>query len=499
MKPKVHDINRGRSSRLNLSYVPAVRVPATKILKIGAVILICLAFSGLLIRNKINAPTVAAEETTATNSASQEERAVLESKLSELERQIAENQKIIDEYQRTGKTLSNEIKSLNAKISQLNLQIKAINLNLQKLDDEITETQKKINVTENKIERHKITLAKGIRDIYEADTQSLMEVLLTNASLSDFFGNIENITLIQSNIQTALNEIIALRENLLDQKQELASEKSDVENLKNYREAQKAAIASTQAEKSRLLTVTKGKESEYQKILAQNKETAAQIRSRIFQLLGGGELTFEKAYEYAKLAEGATGVRAAFILAILQHESLLGKNVGRCSYQTAMHPTRDIPIFLALLAKLAIDPNSTVAQVSCPNAHGVYGGAMGPAQFIPSTWALYTGWQKNGGVWEYNADNDSVGKVSGNRPSNPWNNADAFVATALYLKDSLESSSCRNYANQIPAQAQTLKERCAAAQYYAGNRWFNYRFVYGDPVLAKTAKFQQDIDILTAS
>jgi len=481
-----------------LSYLAATRIPLIKTMKLAGTSLVFLVLLGLTLGAKLNAPTIAAEEATRNGVASQEERSALEAQLKDLEAQIAENQKKIDDYKKQGNTLKSEISSLNAKISQLNLQIKAINLNLEKLDDEINTTQKNINVTESKIDANKITLAKGMRDLYEADNQSLMEVLLANENLSDFFGNIESIALVQANIQAALNEVIALRDDLLEQKQELAAEKSDVENLKNYRESQKKGIAATQAEKNRLLTVTKGKESEYQKLLAQNKETAAQIRSRIFQLLGGGELTFEKAYEYAKLAEGATGVRAAFTLAILQQESLLGRNVGRCNYQTAMHPSRDVPIFLALISKLGIDPGSIVAQVSCPNAHGVYGGAMGPAQFIPSTWALYGGWQKNGMNWEYNSSKDSIGKTSGNQPSNPWNNADAFVAAALYLKDALESSSCSGYASQIPAQAQTLKERCAAAKYYAGNRWYNYRFVYGDPVLAKAAQFQQDIDILTA-
>jgi len=463
--------------------------------------LVLLAFSGLLLGTKLNTPTQAAEMTGTENGAtSQEEREKLENELAELERQILEHQSTVAEYQKQGKTLTNEIKSLNAKISQLNLQIKAVNLNLQKLDDEITSTQKNINVTENRIDGHKTALARGVRDLYEADAQSLIEVLLANANLSDFFGDVNNITLVQSNIRTALNEVVALRVELLEQKQELAAEKSDVENLKNYQESQKKSVATTQAEKNQLLTVTKGKESEYQKILKETQATAAQIRSRIFRLLGGGELTFEEAYKYARLAEGATGVRAAFLLAILQQESLLGKNVGRCSYQGAMHPTRDVPIFLAILSKLGIDPNSTVAKVSCANRDGAYGGAMGPAQFIPSTWAIYGGWEKNGSSWEYNQSKDYIGKITGQTPSNPWSNADAFVATSLYLKDALNSSACRNYVseNRNIADAQVLAERCAAARYYAGGRWYYYRWAYGEPVVVKAQQFQKDIEILTA-
>ncbi|MEK7077401.1 MAG: lytic murein transglycosylase, partial [Patescibacteria group bacterium] len=284
------------------------------------------------------------------------------------------------------------------------------------------------------------------------------------------------------------------RENLGAQKNELELEKEDNENLKAAQQQQKQGVQSTQKEKSNLLTITKGKESEYQKILEKSKETAAQIRSRIFQLLGGGELTFEKAYEFAKLAEKATGVRAAFILAILNQESSFGRNVGQCQYN-AIHPktgvtvmrSKDIPIFEDLLSRLGIDKNSRAAYVSCPIVRdGAHGGAMGPAQFIPSTWKLYE---------------KEIARVTGSGAPNPWNNADAFSATALYLKDSLNSSACRNYANENKhiADVQILVERCAASQYYSGGRWYTYRWVYGEPVIQKAAKFQADINVLEGS
>jgi len=416
----------------------------------------------------------------------QEQREELERQLADLEKQIEEHQKTIESYQKQGKTLKNEINALNAKIEKLNLQIKAVNLSLSKLNREINNTQKQINTTENRIDTRKDAISKTIRSLYEADNQSLFVILAGNPTLSAFFDNLNNLTLIQNNLRTALTEIVKLKQELLEQKQELSLEKEDTENLKAIQEAQKKNVQGSQAGKTNLLNVTKGKESEYQKLLQKTKETTAQIRSRIFELLGGGELTFEKAYDYAKLAEGATGVRAALILAVLNRESLLGKNVGRCSYTTAMHPTRDTPYFLELLKRLNIDPNSIVAYVSCPNSDGVYGGAMGPAQFIPSTWKLYE---------------SKISAVTGNNPPSPWNNADAFAATAVYMKDLLESSGCKSYADQnqnvLPYQA--LLERCAAAKYYAGSRWYTYRFWYGEPVVVKANEYEDDIKILTSN
>lgn len=424
-----------------------------------------------------------ASSTVAQLSPKEQERKELESQLADLERQIDEQQKTVEQYQKQGKTLTSEVNLLNAKIAKLNLQIKTVNAQLTKLSDEITVTQSRINDTQTNIDIHKDAITHALRELHESDNQGMVAIMLASDKLSDVFGYIDNVTRVQDNLRTSLEEITKLRQNLVAQKVELSSQKEDAENLRAVQQAQKKGVQSTQTEKNQLLKVTKGKESEYQKILAKTKETAAQIRSRIFQLLGGGELTFEKAYEYAALAEQATGVRAALVLAILNRESLLGKNVGRCTYTTAMNPTRDTPYFLELLKRLGIDPTSEFAKVSCANQHGSYGGAMGPAQFIPSTWKIYE---------------SKITAVTGNNPPSPWNNADAFAATAVYMKDLIASASCKSYAdaNKNTVSYQTLIERCAAAKYYSGGKWYTYRFWYGDPVVVQANDYEDDIKVL---
>jgi len=429
--------------------------------------------------------TTEAEEAAAAEKSEsekrQEQQAELERQLADLEKQIEEHEKTVAQYQKEGKTLKGEISSLNAQISSLNLKIKSITLTLTKLNQEINETQRNINRTENKIETNKDALSNALRTVDETDRENTLSILLANNNLSDFFGSINDIMLIQDGIRAKLDEITKQKQDLLVIKQELSDKKEDQENIRAVQLTQKKSQESVQTKKASLLKATQGKETEYQKILKKTQETAAQIRSRIFELLGGGELTFEKAYNYARIAEGASNVRAALILAILNRESLLGKNVGRCSYKTAMHPTRDIPYFLDLLKRLNIDPESTAAKVSCANQHGSYGGAMGPAQFIPSTWKLYE---------------TKIANVTKNSPPNPWNNSDAFTATGIYIRELMDSQSCIEYGKQIPSDSQMLRERCAAAKYYAGSRWYTYRFWYGDPVVKTANSYEDDIAVL---
>ena len=221
-------------------------------------------------------------------------------------------------------------------------------------------------------------------------------------------------------------------------------------------------------EKSNILKVSKGLEKQYQLVLAQQKLTAAQIKKELFQLQGSAAISFEVAYTYAKEVGSKVGIRPAFLLGIIAEESNLGQNVGTGNWNVDMHPTRDKPIFEQICKDLGLDPDQM--PVSKKAWYG-YGGAMGPAQFIPSTWVLYE---------------DRITAITGNKPPNPWDPRDAFYASALLLTDNGAKNGVRS------------TERLAALRYLAG--WKNatksaYAF-YGNEVMDLADKFQSQIDVL---
>jgi len=468
MKPHlIIDIHKKYSTRLNLNSQRVISIPVKFLLTVFFIPLIILFF----VFGSVTAPTSNGVVAAQNND---EQRKALESQLAELENQISQYETTIKQYKTQGKTLQGEIKRLETQIAKLSLQIKAISLTLSKLDTEINSTQAQINRIESDINFNKKNLSQTLQTLYENDNKSLVEILFTNPKLSDFFTDLNNLLAVQDNLRLVIIKIAEAHQKLIDQKEVLALGRADAAALKAYQDSQKTSIQKTQTEKGNLLKTTKGKESEYQKLLTETKKTTAEIRKQIFKFLGGGELEFGDAYQLAKMAEKATGVRAALILAVLDRESALGKNVGQCDYKTAMHPTRDIPIFLEIIKELGFEKNleSGIIKVSCANADGAYGGAMGPAQFIPSTWAVYS---------------DKISQLTGNDPASPWNNADAFMATALYLKDA-----------GAGAGASLANERKAAAKYYAGSRWSNYLWTYGARVIAQAQEFEEDIVILSS-
>ena len=475
IQPRSKSVFRNLERRVNLGYQPRRNLPvglAVKFLGITAAIILFLGGSASA---PINNQTMAQE--VSTSPANQEERQALEAQLKELETQMDAYQGQIAGYQKQGSSLKGEISKLNGKISLINVQIKAINLSLSQIDASIADTASKIKSTEDTIDASRGILGNLLKQLYISERTNLLEIFLQHPKLSDFFNDVNSIDNLQNSLRLTIVKIRDLRGQLEDQRSQLAAAREDAASVKEYQAAAKAQTENIKTQKNTLLTVTKGQESKYQALLKETKETTVQIRSRIFQLLGGGQLSFEEAYKYAKLAGDATGVRPALILAVLDRESALGQNVGRCSYKTAMSPgvppksgrRDDISIFLALTSTLGLNPDTML--VSCANSDGAFGGAMGPAQFIPSTWNIY----KN-----------QISKITGQTPASPWNNADAFVATALYLRDA-----------GATGNVSLSQERTAAAKYYAGGNWSRYLWTYGQAVVSLAGKFQEDIDTIT--
>ena len=409
---------------------------------------------------------------TSAQTTAQKQQA-LESQLTQLEGQIDQYEGQITADEQKGTSLTGAIKGLNAEIAKVNLQIQATSLTLQQINGQIADTNSQITITQGNITNEKTSVASLLQVLYEGDQTNFMELFLENPHLSDLWNETENISLLDSNLSADVTQLNTLTGQLQGQDQQLATSESAAASAQAYETAQAQQIATTKSQEGQLLTATKGEESVYQTLVTQTKQTAAQIRNQIFQLLGGGSLTFAQAYQYAQVASQATNVNPALILAVLDRESALGQNVGQCSYQSAMSPG-NIPIFLTIVQQLGL--NASDMMVSCPNADGVYGGAMGPAQFEPSTWELYA---------------SSVSSVTGDNPPSPWSNADAFVATALYLRDAMQG--CTSIYSATLDQ-----ERCTAAKYYAGGAWKNYLWTYGEAIVQQAQTFTQDIATITS-
>lgn len=410
-----------------------------------------------------------------------ERRAQLEAELAELEKQIEKEREIIRGKQLEATTFERDIAILNAQISKMRLEIRARNLEINNLGAGINRRSELIDELEGKIGSEKASMAELLRRVNEMDSTSLVEIILGYDSLSDFFEDFSSFESIQKELQFSLGDIKNTQEKTEEEQKSLEQKKKEELELRYIQELEKGKAEDKESDHQYLLKITKGQEAKYQELLARNQKSAAAIRSELFLLRGSPAIPFERAVEYANFAWGVTGVRPALLLGVISYESELGANLGTGNWKDDLYDCyksigyktsaeKQKTAFLAITSELGLDPDAM--PVSKAPYYGC-GGAMGPAQFMPTTWQLYKA---------------KVAELTGHNPPSPWEPLDAFVAAASLLKD-----------NGAVAGSYTA-ERKAALRYFAGSNWWksSYGF-YGDDVMALTAKYQKQIDIISGN
>ncbi len=423
---------------------------------------------------------------------SEEEKARLRTEYDKLQSEIVEWQKILDDTRAKKNTLTGDVTALNAQIKQAEVQIKQKNVAISNIAGEINQKTKHISGLELRINEGRQSLAKLLRQKNEGDSYPLAALVLGGEGLSSFFANMDAINSIDRALQERFEELRSVKAETETERAALDEKRNQELDAKYVVEVKKNQIAQNEKEKKQLLNITKEQERSYQTVLAERQQRAEQIRTALFDLRDTQGISFSRALEYAEYASQKTGVRAALILAILSQESDLGKNIGSCfvtdiatgdgvgkntgsKFEKVMKAPRDTEPFLEITESLGLTWATT--PVSCPlgktySSSRGYGGAMGPSQFIPSTWELYIEKLKN---------------TLGVSLPNPWDPKHAIMATALYMQG-------------LGADGGTYTtERNAACRYYSGRSCDSRKptnYTYGDSVLNKAKNFQENIDFL---
>lgn len=435
------------------------------------------------------------------NSSKDEYNILLEKCRDYFEAEIAEIEKDVSKTGDKKDNLKDEIYSLNKKIKSLNYQISQNNIMVKDLKNQVKDTVDSIGRTTTEIDDSRGGLAGILREINQEDKRSVIELLLAEEKISDFYNNLTALEALNNEIKNEVKNIKDLKSYLETQKDTLSNEKEEIESAIIVQKLKKDDSADAKKDQEYFLSIT---EKEYKKYVAEKKEAQKKvdaIKARIFKLIGTDkEIKFGPALEIAKYVESITGVRPALLLAVITQESNLGANVGQCYLKNektgagihkdtgefisrVMKPMGksgrkgDIEDFLIITKELGRDPFTT--RVSCPMSYG-YGGAMGPAQFIPTTWA---------GNKKGNGYKDRVKEITG-EPADPWNINDAFLASAFLLGD-------------YGAKKQTYNgEFNAVLSYFAGPSWYNskykntYKRDYGDPVMKIVSRYEKDIEAI---
>lgn len=431
------------------------------IIVMNAILIACLAVPGAL------------GQTTLEQVSS--ERSELQSQLAALEKEIAQYQKDLKTIKGQKNTLVNKISQLKKQQDLIAAQMRMISLQVSNLDEQEMTTQKSADANLRRGKELQDEMGDVIAALAREDDRPFLYSLVMSDSLSAAFADRNAYVRLAEELVKLLRVRQKALEELNADLAAIAATRETKNKLLEIQGLQQKQLIGSVSSQNTLLAQTKGKESAYQTQLSDTQKEVAAIRNRLYQLLEvSKQITFGQAVTIAKWASDQTGVRAAFLLAVLTQESNLGQNVGTCnragdppskSWRVIMKPERDQEPFKTITSELGLNINTT--PVSCPmrdksgNQIG-WGGAMGPAQFIPSTWMGYRA---------------KVTAITG-KAANPWDIRDAFLAAAIKLK--------------ADGGASQSGEWKAAMKYFSGGTNPAYSF-YGDNVVKMAGEYADDI------
>ncbi|MEK7541750.1 MAG: lytic murein transglycosylase [Patescibacteria group bacterium] len=365
-----------------------------------------------------------------------QERSELERQLNQLEQEAETLDKSVQQTQGEARNLTSEVKTIDTEVKRRELEIRRLTLAIKKTGLEIRQKAEGVALLTRKIEKSRTALAGSLFLLSTHEDDDGLSIFLKHRSLSDFFNSLHNLDRVQSNIQDALGEFKEDRATLEREREALEAAREEQQELKALQEVERRFLAQKKGEKDELLRLTRGKEALFQQLLKSKKRDIATLKTQLFYLEKTG-ITAEDAVRIADQAAKRTGIRTAFLLALLEVETgkqfedgviSVGTNLGTGNWKRDLYDCyiaigkkksaeAEKAALFAITDGLGLDPDKM--PVSRRPNYGC-GGAMGPAQFLPTTWRRFT---------------DRVGSLTGHAPPNPWNVEDAFTAAALFLAD----------------------------------------------------------------
>jgi peptidoglycan hydrolase CwlO-like protein len=324
-----------------------------------------------------------------------------------------------------------ELQAENSKLYRNQTQINATLALLNSIQADIARRESELDNLRAQAELNRTMLAEYIRQLYYTDQD------YTVVKLSIFQGDLDDMAV---NFDSMLNI-----------KAEIANSLQVISNAKTKNEQAQAELAKQEQDRQEILQTQKVQQAQIAGEVQEKKATVAEIQQKISKLRStlssflGKSYSIEDVVEAVKLASKKTGVRKEFLFAMLDKETDLGRFTGGCAYDKSKMGSTNEGIFKRIADELGY--NYKKLKVSCPLSYGI-GGAMGVAQFMPTTWGdpdgSPVGWRPK------------IKSATGHNPPDPWNLTDGVVGMALKLKASGGDSKSG--------------ERNAAAAYYCGSR-----------------------------
>jgi len=201
--------------------------------------------------------------------------------IKKIEKQIAERQAQINQERAKASSLQNQISILDNRVEQVKLDITATETKLEELNLEIDLIETEVDKLDKNIVKQKNIIAEFIRNINTDGHKSMLEIIATYDSFSDFYSQLQYLQTIEHDLGKS-TKTLSLQKNELSLKQKVVNDrKQSYEELQKDLTQKKSDFTEQVYVKESLFVETKQSEKSYQTLLASLKKEYQSIENQI--------------------------------------------------------------------------------------------------------------------------------------------------------------------------------------------------------------------------
>ena len=227
-------------------------------------------------------------------------------KIEELEKEITQYQGDLEEVGKEKQTLTSEVKTLDISRQKISTDIKLTQNRIDSTSFQIEELSFGIDDKEEKISKNIEVIAETIRTMNEVESESLIEIVLSNDNISGFLDQVETLQQFQSKMRDDVKRLTELKEDLEDEKTQTQKKQTELADFKGDLSDQKYVLDINRKDKNTLLSITKNKESNYEKLLDEKVEAREAFERELLDL----ESQLKIEIDTSKIAAAGKGVLA---------------------------------------------------------------------------------------------------------------------------------------------------------------------------------------------
>jgi murein DD-endopeptidase MepM/ murein hydrolase activator NlpD len=190
------------------------------------------------------------------------------------------------------KTLQNAVAALNLNIQKLQKSITLAQAQIKQKDSQITTINTTISTTTSQISDIQSEVADSLRQLESLDNESLIAVLLSGGTLSDFFDQSATLDSLRTQLENKINDLDSLKNTLKTNEVAAEAQKAQLATYQQNLTEQQQGLAISKDSQTKLLTQTKNQESVYQAQIAEKQKEEADFESDLLNFQSKLNLSF---------------------------------------------------------------------------------------------------------------------------------------------------------------------------------------------------------------